>query len=332
MAPTLTPAEHELWRLTMEHSPVGMALMSPDGRYLRVNPAFCQMVGYDREALVGLSFHHITHPDDLGEDLGLVRGLLEGRYPSYRMDKRYIRKNGSIASAHLTVSLAHGADGQPRHFIAQVEDFRPDLVVLDTSGTVIAVNPLDNPAVTEVYERTLNPVCDRVGAALLYTHHHRKGGASGNMREAALGAVAWENQADFVVAVKAVKGYSETPLEGGHVQTKSTFVMRWPKGRGGLIDAPFAYEIHGEKDAPAPKGATLSLELRLPTAELTDAEQIAAVVEGETARKAIAEALPWGGGGTGTKFRDALKAAEDQQLIFKVSKGIYSDTPKEAAE
>jgi AAA domain-containing protein len=212
-------------------------------------------------------------------------------------------------------------------FIAQVEAFRPDLVVLDTSGTVIAVNPLDNEAVTEVYERTLNPVCDRVGAALLFTHHHRKGGASGNQREAALGAVQWENQADFVVTIRCVKPYAETPTGDGHVQTNSTFVMRWPKGRGGLVDAPFPYEIHGEKDAPAPKGATLSLELRLPTAELTDAEQIAAVVEGETARKAIAEALPWGGDGTGTKFRDALKAAEDEQLIFKVSKGIYSDTP-----
>lgn len=212
-------------------------------------------------------------------------------------------------------------------FIAQVEDFRPDLVVLDTTGTVIEVNPLDNPAVTEVYERTLNPVCDRVGAALLITHHMRKGGASGNQREAALGAVQWENQSDFVVTIKCVKGYAETPLDGGRVQTKSTFVMRWPKGRGGLIDAPFAYELHGEKDAPAPEGATLRLELRLPETELTDAEQVAAVVEGETPRKAIADALPWGGDGTGTKFRDALKAAEDEQLIFKVSKGIYSDTP-----
>ena len=73
---TRLPVADGLWRLTMEHSPVGMALMSPDGRYLRVNPALCEMIGYAREELIGLTFHHITHPDDLLDGVRLHQGLL----------------------------------------------------------------------------------------------------------------------------------------------------------------------------------------------------------------------------------------------------------------
>jgi PAS domain S-box-containing protein len=114
--------QNELFEKAFRDAAIGMVLVALDGRFIQVNEAFCGIVGYSADELRSLDFQSITHPDDLDEDEALLRGLLEGRHPSYRMDKRYIRKDGSIASVHLTVSLAQGANGEPRHFISQVED------------------------------------------------------------------------------------------------------------------------------------------------------------------------------------------------------------------
>jgi hypothetical protein len=226
-----------------------------------------------------------------------------------------------------------GTEAGDAWFIAAVEDFKPDLVVLDTSGTVLKVNQLDGEAVTAVFESALNPVCDRAGAALLFTHHHRKGSVNqgGNLREAAIGSVQWENQADFVVNIKCIKDYAETPVAGhDNVTTTSTFVMRWSKGRGGIVDRPVAYEIHGEKDKPEPHGSTLWFDVRLPEVELSDAQQLGAICDERTTRKELYEGVPWGGDGTGTRFKNALAEAEEKQLLFKVAKGIYSTSVPDA--
>lgn len=117
----LRSAEHQL-RVTIERAPIGMALVSPEGRWLSVNDALCALVGYTREELIRSDFQTITHPDDLRADLGLVRQLLAGEVQSYQLEKRYMHRAGHSVWALLSVSLVRDDNGEPAYFISQIQD------------------------------------------------------------------------------------------------------------------------------------------------------------------------------------------------------------------
>ncbi len=119
---TRLPDTDSLWRLTMEHSPVGMALLTPEGEFLSANVALCDMLGYDSETLEAMSFRDITHPDDLETDSRLADQALAGEIGSYRITKRYLRADGSVLVGDLSVALLRDDDGTPIHFISQVAD------------------------------------------------------------------------------------------------------------------------------------------------------------------------------------------------------------------
>lgn len=113
------------FRATFEQAAVGMAHVSLDGRWVQVNDKLCTIVGYERDALLGLTFQDHTHPDDLETDLGYVQRLLAGTLSSYSMEKRYIRKNGAIAWVNLTVALVRTPKGKPDYFVSVIEDIQP---------------------------------------------------------------------------------------------------------------------------------------------------------------------------------------------------------------
>ncbi|MBS2018920.1 MAG: PAS domain S-box protein [Deltaproteobacteria bacterium] len=102
--------------------PIGSALVGLDGRWIKVNDAACKMLGYAREELLATSFQDVTHPDDLTADLALVDRLLRGEIPSYDLEKRYLRKDGTVVWTLFTVTLLRGEDGAPRYFITQLQD------------------------------------------------------------------------------------------------------------------------------------------------------------------------------------------------------------------
>ncbi len=110
------------FRATMDNSPVGLALVSIEGRWLEVNRALSDLLGYTHDELAMLTFHQITHADDLETDLHLVNELLSGARSSYRMEKRYICKDGSLVWGLLAVSLIRDANGEPDYFISQIQD------------------------------------------------------------------------------------------------------------------------------------------------------------------------------------------------------------------
>lgn len=110
------------FRMTFEQAAVGIAHVAPDGRFLRVNQKFCDIVGYNRDEMLSGTFQTITHPDDLNADLGHVARLLAGEIPTYSMEKRYRRKDGSLVWVNLTVSLVHKDAGTADYFISVVED------------------------------------------------------------------------------------------------------------------------------------------------------------------------------------------------------------------
>ncbi len=112
----------ERFRATFEQAAVGVALLSPEGRWLRVNRKLCDIVGYPPAELLQKTFQDITHPEDLDADLALARRVLAGDLETYTLEKRYFRKDASIVWINLTVSLVRAADGAPEYFIAVVED------------------------------------------------------------------------------------------------------------------------------------------------------------------------------------------------------------------
>lgn len=116
-----TIANHR-FNSTFGQSAVGMAHVSSDGHFLRVNQRFSQMLQYDAEALIDRSFHDVTHPDDLANDLLKVEALSQGTIEHYDLEKRYRRRDGSYFWANLSVSMQAATSTEPAYFIAVIED------------------------------------------------------------------------------------------------------------------------------------------------------------------------------------------------------------------
>lgn len=110
------------FRLSFDYSPIGMALVSLEGRWLKVNNALCEIVGYSESELLQIDFQSITYPDDLDEDLGYVKQLYIDEIPYYRMEKRYIRKDKTLTWVLLTGSIIRNERGVPLYYIAQIQD------------------------------------------------------------------------------------------------------------------------------------------------------------------------------------------------------------------
>ena len=111
-----------LFQSAFEFAAIGMALVSPEGKWLRVNRSVCQITGYSEKELLQRTFQDITHPDDLELDLENVRKMLAGEIETYQMEKRYYRRDGEIVWVLLSVSLVRTKSGEPLFFISQIQD------------------------------------------------------------------------------------------------------------------------------------------------------------------------------------------------------------------
>lgn len=112
----------ERFESAFEYAAIGMGLVAPDGRWLRVNGALCEILGYSEEELVRSTFQSITHRADLDDDLGQVRRLLAGEIRTYSMEKRYVREDGQNVWVLLSVSAVHDEEGEVLYLISQVQD------------------------------------------------------------------------------------------------------------------------------------------------------------------------------------------------------------------
>ena len=117
-----TPSAEETLRATFDLAAVGIAHVALDGRFLRVNHKLCDMFGLKRNELLERRFQELTYPDDLDTDLSLLGRLLAGEIPTFSMEKRYIRKDGQLIWADLSVSLARDRTGRPTYCISIVVD------------------------------------------------------------------------------------------------------------------------------------------------------------------------------------------------------------------
>lgn len=110
------------FRKTFEMAPVGIAHVGIDGRWLWVNQQLCDIVGYTRDELLASTFQDITYAGDVELDLSFVQRMLASELDAYAIEKRYVRRDGSLVWVQLTVSLVRDGAGEPQYFISIVED------------------------------------------------------------------------------------------------------------------------------------------------------------------------------------------------------------------
>jgi len=120
---TSYPAEDfQVFRAAFEQAAVGMAHVGLDSRWLRVNRKLCQITGYSAEELLTLTFQDITLPEDLEANLHLMDRLIAGEVATGTLEKRYLRKDGSLTWVSLTVALVRDSQDRPRCFVGIIED------------------------------------------------------------------------------------------------------------------------------------------------------------------------------------------------------------------
>ena len=110
------------YRAIFNQAAVGVARVSPEGRFLEVNERFCLITGFDEAELLERTFGDITHPEDLAPDLESAKALVEGALQTYSIHKRYTRKSGDLVWVNLTVSLVRTPAGEPSYFVSVIQD------------------------------------------------------------------------------------------------------------------------------------------------------------------------------------------------------------------
>jgi len=106
----------------IDGAPLGMVVLDRDKRYVRVNHAFCDLVGYSEEEVLGQTYALFTHPEDLRANLKLTNSLFEGACTDYRLEKRYIRKGGQTIWVRVNATSLALPGSREHHVIAIIEN------------------------------------------------------------------------------------------------------------------------------------------------------------------------------------------------------------------
>ncbi len=135
------------FRSVFNTTAVGMVIASLDGTFMQVNAEFCQMLGYTEAELLARTFHGVTHPDDLRQDVAQTEKVLSGELSAYHIEKRYLHKQGHIVWGLLCLSLVYEAQ-QPLYFVVQVQD------ITDRKQAELALQTLNQELEGRVQQRT----------------------------------------------------------------------------------------------------------------------------------------------------------------------------------
>lgn len=113
-----------LFQSAFDFAAIGMALISIEGRWLKVNPPLCDLLGYTEKELLQTDFRSISYDEDQDIDLVLMNELLNDDIPSYHIEKRFIQHNGSLIWVMLSVSTVKDFKNEPIYLIAQIHNIQ----------------------------------------------------------------------------------------------------------------------------------------------------------------------------------------------------------------
>lgn len=117
-------AGEALFQTVFERAGVGIAIVAPDGTWLRVNEVLCEITGYQPQELAQLTFQDITYQEDLNKDLNLLEQLSSGQIDRYQMEKRYIRKSGETIWVQLIVTKQVDQHGDVAGYVSIIKDIQ----------------------------------------------------------------------------------------------------------------------------------------------------------------------------------------------------------------
>lgn len=260
----------------------------------------------------------------MGRDVRADRFMvIDGENPKNVVQARYKAfglTNDHVSRIHFTGREAGVQLGDPKWdswLRREVENFRPEVLVIDTVAKCCGVSMLDNDSVVALYRDVLVPLVTEADCALVPLHHERKGhgGGTGDRSQMAMGARQWVDQADAHLTF-AHTGKFERDAEGN---TRRPFALRTPKHRWADEDTVQHFEVIGKQREDR---TPIKLGVKLPETEPTTAERIvAAVGEGRLGRFAIAEAV--GLPQDGSKFRKGLAEAVDDGRLVQGTDKLY---------
>ncbi|HEY6090173.1 MAG TPA: PAS domain S-box protein [Gemmatimonadaceae bacterium] len=107
---------------TFEQAAIGIAHLTLAEEWISVNQRYCEITGYSREEILKLKPEDLTHPDDIPASREFIGRIRSGELPEYRMEKRYIRKDGTVIWIHLTVSTVRSVNGEPLYLVGFIDD------------------------------------------------------------------------------------------------------------------------------------------------------------------------------------------------------------------
>jgi PAS domain S-box-containing protein len=305
-------AQTELFENAFDHAPIGMAVVALDGRLMKLNSAFCDLIGYEPEEALTLDFQTITHPDDLPGDLHLLASLIAGEMLSYQLEKRYIRKWGRIVWVRLSVSLVLGSDGTPKHLIAQVQDLSPERESEDR------------------YRLLAESASDMVGLYSADGHCLYMSPSSEKTLGYSPGELVGRSVLEFMPPEeRETLGWVSAGLQAATVGSTTTHLTRLRHRNGHLIHVEFAARIAASEDGtPRIVAACRDVSIRIEAQRALEerSEELIranAAAERSAALVREAEAL----------FKGIFESSPDVNIVYDLTGNTFSlNTMNEAAE
>jgi diguanylate cyclase (GGDEF)-like protein/PAS domain S-box-containing protein len=111
-----------IWKTAFENTALGMAVVTPEFKYIDINKAYGDIIGYSKDELFTMIHKDFIHPEDREIDTPYVVELYAGKLDSFRTTKRYIHKKGHIVWSEATVSLVRDEKGKPKFYVTQIQD------------------------------------------------------------------------------------------------------------------------------------------------------------------------------------------------------------------
>ncbi|HYD33436.1 MAG TPA: diguanylate cyclase [Methylophilaceae bacterium] len=155
------------FRAVFKFSPIGMAILGTDGRWLKANNALCEMLGYSEEELMSRTMLDLTHPEDMHNNLNMLHQSVSGELDQYRVEARYFHKNGNTLWISSSISKIVDGAGNPMHLIAQMEN------ITDAKSNQELIQHLEyHDVLTDLPNRRL--LIDRLNQNLMQAKRHKR--------------------------------------------------------------------------------------------------------------------------------------------------------------